>query len=55
MTVLMADMSTRTVNGDAFSVDDEGNLVITSGAVAVAGFARSHWAAVWLTDQVSQP
>jgi hypothetical protein len=55
MTVLMPDLTTRTVSGDSFSVDDEGNLVINSGDVPVAAFAVNHWAAVWVKDQVSMP
>ena len=55
MTVLMTDGTTRTVNGDEFSIDDEGNMVITSNGQSVAGFANGHWTAVYLSNQVSTP
>jgi hypothetical protein len=54
MTVLLADGTTRTVNGDGFSIDDQGNLVvITSGGTSVAAFAQAHWVAVYVTGQVT--
>ncbi len=54
MIVLLTDGTTRTINGDEFSIDDAGNLVITTlSGVSVAGFAQGHWAAVYLTNEVS--
>jgi hypothetical protein len=55
MTVLLADGTTRTVNGDEFSIDEQGNMVVTSSGQSVAGFAVGRWAAVYLTNQVSTP
>lgn len=53
MTVLLPDGTTRTVNGDEFSIDDQGNMVITANGQAVAAFAQAHWSAVYLTNQVT--
>jgi hypothetical protein len=55
MTVLLPDMTTRTVNGDSFDIDDEGNLVIASGSQPVACWSKNSWAAVWVTGSVIAP
>jgi len=55
MTVLLPDLTTKTVNADSYAVDDEGNLLLSSGSNPVAAFAVNHWAGVWVTNQVTTP